>query len=173
MSSSPLWSAGLVILGALITLIANIVTQITMERVDASARWDQSRLDAFSTFSTVMGAILRSASKASAKQHLPDLASVFERLVLLGSSEAVLAAERARTAGSDYVSSLVPTDADCVNSDGDGIAYTVADARRVRLSPESSRLQLEGFDALNAVVREARKQLGIKALSHEAMGRPL
>jgi hypothetical protein len=173
MTVDPLWSAALVILGALITLGANLAAEVTRRRMDSSTRWDSARLEAYSTFSTVVGSILRCASKAGAKERLPEVSLVFERLVLLGSSEAVLAADRARIAGSAYVSSLADTDDDAVNGDGEGVAYTSGGARRVILSPESSDLQIAGFAALNVLVGEARKQLGIKPLRGDVMGRPL
>jgi hypothetical protein len=162
-----------VILGALITLGANLAAEVTRRRMDSSTRWDSARLDAYSTFSTVVGSILRCASKAGAKERLPEVSLVFERLVLLGSTEAVLAADRARIAGSAYVSSLPDTDDEAVNGDGDGIAYTSGGARRVILSTQSTELQIAGFTALNALVDEARKQLGIKPLRGDVMGRPL
>jgi hypothetical protein len=173
MTVDPLWSAALVILGALITLGANLAAEVTRRRMDSSTRWDSARLDAYSTFSTVVGSILRPASKAGAKERLPETSLVFERLVLLGSSEAVLAADRARVAASAYVSSLPNTDDEAVDADGDGIAYTSGGARRVILSKESTDLQLAGFAALNTLVQEARKQLGIKSLQADVMGRPL
>ena len=173
MTVNPLWSAALVVLGALITLGANLAAEMTRRRMDSSTRWDTERLDAFSTFVTVVGSILRSASKAGAKERLPEISLVFERLVLLGSGEVVRAADGARVAGSSYVSSLPDTDDDAVDGDGDGIAYTAGGARRVVLSPHSTDLQIAGFAALNAVVEAARRQLGIKPLGSDIMGRPL
>lgn len=163
----------LVLLGALIPLVTGLVGDFTRRRMDPTTPWDAATLEVYSTFSALAGSVMRSASKEAARERMQDALLVYKRLVLIGSSDAVLAADQSRLAGVAYVLSLPDTDDTAIDGDGEGIAYTTGGARRVVLSKESTDLQAAGFTALNSLVEAARKQLRIKPLRADVIVRPL
>lgn len=172
MSYSPVWAAVMVLIGAAVSFIANLFGGMAQRRLDASHRWDQTRLDVYASFSTAVVSILQSASQETARPHFSEVSAVYQKIVLLGSPANVDAAEDVRKAGSAYVLSLPETDTEVADGSGRGMGHLASAARPVVLTDASSTLQTAAFASLAHWVEQARKDLGVPQLATHVVGRP-
>ena len=173
MGYNPVWAVALVLVGAAVSFAANLVGGITQRRMESSRRWDQTRLDVFSSFSTPVVSILQSASQESARPHFSEVSAVYQKIVLLGSPANVDAAEAVRKTGSAFVLSLPVSDDGVSDGTGHGRGHLASVQRQFALSDESSALQGAAFAALSQWVEQARKDLGVAQLGTHVVGRPL